>query len=120
MYVIQENERVVKASKAMQEGDLKTLGELIYASHNGLQHQYKVSCEELDFLVEQAKTNPNILGARMMGGGFGGCTINLISKTETSSFKNFISEAYKEKFNKVCSVYSVKLSDGTHLINQQK
>ena len=72
LYVIQENKRVVKASKAMQDGDLKTLGELIYASHNGLQNQYKVSCDELDFLVEQAKTNPNILGARMMGGGFGG------------------------------------------------
>ena len=86
LYVIQENERVVKASKAMEDGDLETLGELIYASHNGLQNQYKVSCNELDFLVEQAKTNPNILGARMMGGGFGGCTINLISKTETSSF----------------------------------
>lgn len=117
LYVIQENERVVKASKAMQKGDLKTLGQLIYASHNGLQNQYKVSCEELDFLVEHAKTNPNILGARMMGGGFGGCTINLISKTETSSFKTFISEAYKAKFNKACSIYSVKLSNGTHLIN---
>jgi galactokinase len=117
LYVIQENKRVVKASKAMQDGDLKTLGELIYASHNGLQNQYKVSCDELDFLVEQAKTNPNILGARMMGGGFGGCTINLISKTETSSFKAFISEAYKAKFNNACSIYSVKLSDGTHLIN---
>ena len=116
LYVIQENERVVKASKAIQDGDLKTLGELIYASHNGLQNQYKVSCEELDFLVEQAKANSNILGARMMGGGFGGCTINLISKTETSSFKTFISEAYMEKFNNACSIYSVKLSNGTHLI----
>lgn len=117
LYVIQENERVVKSTKAIQNGDLQTLGELIYASHNGLQKQYKVSCEELDFLVEQAKANPNILGARMMGGGFGGCTINLISKTETAPFTAFISEAYKEKFNKVCSIYSVKLSDGTHLIN---
>jgi galactokinase len=116
LYIIQENERVVKASKAMQKGDLKTLGKLLYASHNGLQNQYKVSCQELDFLVEQAKTNSNILGARMMGGGFGGCTINLISKTETSSFKAFISKAYKEKFNKACSIYSVKLSDGTHQI----
>ena len=116
LYVIQENERVVKASKAMEDGDLETLGELIYASHNGLQNQYKVSCNELDFLVEQAKTNPNILGARMMGGGFGGCTINLISKTETSSFKAFISEAYKAKFNNECSIYSVILSNGTHLI----
>jgi galactokinase len=116
LYVIQENERVVKASKAMEAGDLKNLGKLIYASHEGLQKQYQVSCEELDFLVEQAKTNPNIIGARMMGGGFGGCTINLISKTETSSFKAFISEAYKSKFSKDCSIYSVSLSNGTEII----
>ena len=116
LYVIQENERVVKASKAMEAGDLKNLGKLIYASHEGLQKQYQVSCEELDFLVEQAKTNPNILGARMMGGGFGGCTINLIAKTETESFKTFVSETYKSKFNKDCSIYSVSLSNGTEII----
>jgi len=66
--------------------------------------------------VAQAKLNIHVLGARMMGGGFGGCTINLISKTETESFKTFISEAYKNAFNKECSIYAVKLSDGTHLI----
>ncbi|WP_178989541.1 galactokinase [Winogradskyella schleiferi] len=117
LYVIQENERVINASKAIKNDDLKALGQLLYASHNGLQNQYKVSCDQLDFLVEQAKINPNILGARMMGGGFGGCTINLISKTESSAFKAFISKAYKQKFNKACSIYSVKLSNGTHLIN---
>ena len=116
IYVIQENNRVIAASKAMKAGDLKTLGALIYGSHEGLQHQYKVSCEELDFLVDQAKLNTHILGARMMGGGFGGCTINLIAKTETESFKTFISEAYKYKFNKACSIYSVELSNGTHII----
>jgi galactokinase len=116
LYVIQENDRAIFASKAIQDGDLKTLGKLLYASHNGLQNQYKVSCEELDFLVEQAKLNGHVLGARMMGGGFGGCTINLIEKTETESFKAFVSEAYKENFKKTCSIYSVKLSEGTHLI----
>ncbi len=116
LYVIQENDRVIQASKAIESGDLKKLGALIYASHNGLQHQYKVSCEELDFLVEQAKSNPNVLGARMMGGGFGGCTINLIAKTETDSFKAFVSEAYKKKFDKECTIYSVELSNGTGLI----
>ena len=116
LYVIQENERAVKASKAMEAGDLKTLGKLIYASHNGLQKQYKVSCEELDFLVEQAKLNGHVLGARMMGGGFGGCTINLIQKSETASFKTFVSEAYQNQFNKECSIYYVKLSNGTGII----
>jgi galactokinase len=70
----------------------------------------------LDFLVDQAKLNSHVLGARMMGGGFGGCTINLIEKTETASFKTFVSEAYKNTFNKECSIYSVKLADGTHVI----
>ncbi|SFZ92373.1 galactokinase [Flaviramulus basaltis] len=117
LYVIQENNRAIQASKAMELGDLKTLGELIYASHDGLQNQYKVSCVELDFLVTQAKLNGHILGARMMGGGFGGCTINLIEKTETESFKTFISEAYEKTFNTTCSIYSVELSQGTHIIN---
>jgi len=116
LYVIQENERAVRASKAMEEGDLKTLGKLIYASHEGLRNQYKVSCEELDFLVDQAKSNSHVLGARMMGGGFGGCTINLIEKTETISFKALVSKAYSNKFGKDCSFYSVKLSNGTGLI----
>lgn len=66
LYVIQENNRAVQASKAIENGDLKTLGRLIYESHDGLQNQYKVSCEELDFLVEQAKLNGHVLGARMM------------------------------------------------------
>lgn len=116
LYVIQENNRVLEASKAIKEGDLAKLGKLMYASHEGLQHQYKVSCEELDFLVDQTKTNPNILGARMMGGGFGGCTINLISKNESETFKSRISEDYKKAFNKDCSIYSVELSNGTGLI----
>ncbi|MFI1743328.1 galactokinase [Thalassobellus sediminis] len=116
LFVIEENTRAEKASKAMTDGDLKTLGALIYGSHDGLQNQYKVSCDELDFLVEQAKQNQDILGARMMGGGFGGCTINLIAKTAVDEFKTTVSKAYKTKFNKDCSIYSVELSDGTHLI----
>ncbi|MFZ1750496.1 MAG: galactokinase [Saprospiraceae bacterium] len=116
LFVIQENERAIKASKAMEEGDLIGLGNLIYASHEGLQHQYKVSCEELDFLVDQAKLNKNVLGARMMGGGFGGCTINLIKKSEKSAFSNSIADAYANRFKKDCSIYEIELSDGTGII----
>tara|TARA_B110000503_G_scaffold122934_1_gene188061 strand:- start:2111 stop:3262 length:1152 start_codon:yes stop_codon:yes gene_type:complete len=116
LYVIQENNRVLLASEAILQGDLVTLGELLYASHNGLQNQYKVSCEELDFLVDQSKSNSNILGARMMGGGFGGCTINLIAKSATTAYKTLITKAYKNKFNKDCSIYPIELSKGTHLI----
>tara|TARA_R110002012_G_scaffold283304_1_gene473492 strand:+ start:1279 stop:2427 length:1149 start_codon:yes stop_codon:yes gene_type:complete len=117
LFVIQENNRVLMASKAIAAGDLSTLGKLMYASHEGLQKQYKVSCAELDFLVSQAKLNPDILGARMMGGGFGGCTINLIAISATEAFKSKIIQAYKNKFHTDCSIYSVQLSNGTHVIN---
>ena len=116
LYVIQEIERTQKAAIAIEENDLATLGALIYASHNGLQYQYKVSCAELDFLVAQAKKNKHVLGARMMGGGFGGCTINLVAKSEAKAFAESASNAFKNKFNNECSVYFVELSDGTHLV----
>ena len=116
LYVIQEIERTQKAAIAIEENDLVTLGALIYASHNGLQYQYKVSCAELDFLVAQAKKNKQVLGARMMGGGFGGCTINLIAKSEAKAFAESASNAFKNKFKNECSVYFVELSDGTHLV----
>lgn len=116
LYVIQEISRTQKAAKAIEENDLETLGTLIYGSHNGLQHQYKVSCDELDFLVDEAKKNKKVLGARMMGGGFGGCTINLIAKKEAKAFGEAASKAYKNKFDKECSVYFINLSEGTHLV----
>ena len=116
LYVIQENSRTLKAAKAIEYSDLETLGSLIYQSHNGLSNQYKVSCHELDFLVNQAKANPNILGARMMGGGFGGCTINLIAKTQAEAFAEKVSKAYHREFNKTCSVYFIEISEGTHLV----
>ena len=116
LYVIQEIERTQKAAIAIEENDLVTLGALIYASHYGLQNQYKVSCVELDFLLEQAKKNKHVLGARMMGGGFGGCTINLVAKTEAKAFAEAAAKAYKNKFNNECSVYFIELSDGTHVV----
>ncbi len=116
LYVVQENKRAEAAAVAMKKGDLVALGQLIYGSHNGLQHQYKVSCDELDFLVDLAKDNSDILGARMMGGGFGGCTINLIKKTAVANFKEKAVAAFTEKFGHACSPYEVALSDGTNLI----
>ena len=115
-YVIEENKRVIDASKALKNKDLISFGKLLYESHSGLQHQYNVSCTELDFLIENAKENKNILGARMMGGGFGGCTINIIKKESVKEFSNNIEEEFNQKFNSNCSFYSVKLSNGTHII----
>lgn len=117
LYVIQEIERTEKAAKAINNGDLKELGALIFQSHNGLQTQYKVSCDELDFLIQKAKESSAVIGSRMMGGGFGGCTISLIEKDKTERFTSEISEAYEHKFNHECSIYHIKLSNGTHIVN---
>ena len=116
LFVVQENERAVNAGKAMQADDLEALGKLIYGSHHGLSKQYKVSCEELDFLVDEAIASGQVLGARMMGGGFGGCTINLVSKSGSKAFQEAVSKAYKSKFGKDCSIYAVSLSNGTGLV----
>ena len=116
LYVIQENERAQQAAAAMQANNMTELGQLIYASHHGLQHQYKVSCEELDFLVDRAKLTPDIAGSRMMGGGFGGCTINIIKKDAVRAYAANTAAAYREKFDRKCAVYEVSLSQGTHLI----
>lgn len=116
-YVIQENQRVLEAAKAIERNDLNALGSLLFASHSGLQHQYQVSCEELDFLVEKAKESDSVIGARMMGGGFGGCTLNLIQKEKITDFVKRVSIDYQEKFKNSCSVYQVELSDGTKLLN---
>jgi galactokinase len=118
LYVIQENDRVKLFAKAIRNNQLKKLGKLLYKSHTGLQEKYKVSCKELDFLVAQTKDNKNILGARMMGGGFGGCTINLIKKSAVAAFKDEISIKFQAEFQKECTSYQVKLSKGTRVIKK--
>lgn len=116
LYVVEENIRIRLFSKAIQEDEVKTLGKLLFNSHNGLSTQYKVSCRELDFLVDLAKENSAVLGARMMGGGFGGCTINLIDKKKVKQFKEYVFNRYQKEFKHTCSFYEVKLSEGTRLI----
>ena len=115
LYVSQENTRVQEASKAITNNDIQTLGGLLYQSHQGLQHLYKVSCDELDFLVDFSKNHSEVIGARMMGGGFGGCTINLIEKNAVPSFSKKVIEAYSKQFHKECSIYDIVLSEGTHI-----
>ncbi len=116
LFVVQENNRARAASEAMIANDIEKLGELVFGSHNGLQNQYKVSCDELDFLVDLAKESDDVIGARMMGGGFGGCTINIVKKGKSNAFVEKVAPLYKEKFKKECSPYSVNISDGTHKI----
>ena len=116
LYIIQENKRVLKAVEAIKNNNLIAFGELLFETHEGLQKKYMVSCRELDFLVDEAKKHSAVIGARMMGGGFGGCTLNIIKKNDLNSFTINVSRKYKEKFNKQCSIYNVEFSKGTHLI----
>lgn len=117
-FVIEENKRVLEAYKALLENNLKTFGKLMYDSHVGLQFEYQVSCRELDFLVEFARRSGVVLGSRMMGAGFGGCTLNLINK-ESKVFKDAISRAYLKKFNKKLSFIPVKLDEGARILDNE-
>lgn len=117
LYVIQENKRVLQFIRAAKKADVKTMGQLLYASHEGLSKQYKVSCEELDFLVDFAKSTKGVIGARMMGGGFGGCTINLVREDVLDHYKKQVSIAFKKEFNNNCSIYMIKLSQGTRTVS---
>ena len=115
-YVIQENQRVLEATKALEQKDFSHFGELLYQSHNGLQYEYEVSCPELDYLVALTVEKPFVLGARMMGGGFGGCTINLIEKEQIEAFTIEAAKAYKAKFGIDLTPYTVSLGNGTRVI----
>ncbi|MFC4870334.1 galactokinase [Negadavirga shengliensis] len=116
-YVISENERLLKSCLALESGNLTDLGKWLYASHHGLSTQYEVSCEELDFLVEKTLDMPYVLGARMMGGGFGGCTLNLLEKSQKEHFVENMTWAYAEKFNQPLKTYEVRIENGTEKIS---
>ena len=115
-FVINENDRVLEFSRAMKNGDIQKLGELLYQSHYGLQHLFEVSCPELNFLVDLTRDNQDILGARMMGGGFGGCTINLMKSDCVEEITKTLISKYKERVGIQAESYFVKVSDGAHVM----
>lgn len=112
-YMTGEIERVRQACDLLVAGDLESFGKKMYETHDGLQHDYEVTCPELDFLVDQTRDNPDVLGARMMGGGFGGCTINLIIKHKVDAFESRMKSAYKKEYGIDLPCYRVKITDGT-------
>lgn len=112
LYVIQENERVLKACKKLEDNDFEGFGALMYASHNGLSNEYEVSCSELDFLVEYTKDKDNVLGARMMGGGFGGCTINLVKEEGLNDLIKNIEEDYQKQTGINLKTFVTEIRDG--------
>ncbi len=107
-FVIRENARVHQAVSALQSGDSTWLGRLLLDSHAGLRDDYEVSCPELDFLVDAACSIPGVPGARMMGGGFGGCTINISERMFSAAYRSVISEQYYQRFNRECTFIDVE------------
>ena len=116
LFILRENERALKSAELLEKNDLIQFGELMYASHNGLKNNYEVSCKELDYLVDATYKHKGILGARMMGGGFGGCTINLINKNFTKKFIKIITQQYKLNFKLDLGVIIAKPQEGLKII----
>ena len=114
-YVVEEKQRVLNSVDALKNNKLSLLGKFMYETHEGLQNLYGVSCPELDFLVEFSKSYTEILGARMMGGGFGGCTINIIHEDVVENFIIDASEAYYNKFNIKLTSFEAMPSEGTSI-----
>ncbi len=116
LYVVKENNRVESAFFALQNNDVQRFGELMYQSHEGLRDEYEVSCSELDLLYDIARNSEDVAGARMMGGGFGGCTINIVKKEKIKSFSTDINKAYQKATGKFPEIMVVKIDDGTNII----
>ncbi|QIP12492.1 galactokinase [Spirosoma aureum] len=117
-YVVQENQRLLDGVTALEAGDIKTFGQLMYGSHEGLSQWYEVSCPELDALVDIAREHPGVLGARMMGGGFGGCTINLVREDALDDFTHLITKQYKARTGKDTYLHACKIQNGTNLVSK--
>jgi len=114
-HVVTENERVREAVKVLEEGDLKFFGKLMYDSHKSLRDDYEVSCQELDMLVELARKQPGVLGARMTGAGFGGCTVNLVESHAAGAFAAAVSDGYQKALGLKAESYVCETSTGALL-----
>lgn len=114
-FVIEEKERVLAVCDALNAGDYETVGRKMYETHRGLSEDYEVSCEELDFLNDLAR-QCGVTGSRIMGGGFGGCTVNLVKKDIKEKFIETAKTAFKEKYGHEPGVYPVVISDGARRV----
>ena len=115
-HAVSENQRTLRATKAMQDGDLEKLGRLIDASHVSLHYDYEVTGQELDTLAEASWAQPGVLGARMIGGGFGGSAIAIVKKDQAEAFKKNVGKIYRDKVGYDASFYDAEIVDGTKRI----
>ena len=116
-YVIEENKRLLQACEDLRQGNLQALGHQLYLSHQGLSTEYEVSCSELDFLVQYVNPKKGVLGARMMGGGFGGCTINIVHEDAIDDLIKETGNAYLQQMGKELTPYVVQTGNGTCIIH---
>jgi galactokinase len=115
LYIVQENIRVEEGCIDLANGDLHAFGQKMYASHAGLRDLYEVSCKELDFLADECLKEKDIIGARMMGGGFGGCIIAIIKEEAIDAIAKKMSREYKNNMNRELKIYITRIDDGTSL-----
>lgn len=118
-YVVDENHRLLQACRDLKRGDVAALGKKMFETHEGLSKKYEVSCAELDFLVDYVKDNPAVLGARMMGGGFGGCTINIVQEAEIDSLLANIAPHYEKATGFSLDYYIASVENGTGLMTKR-
>jgi galactokinase len=111
-HAVYEDHRAVEGVKALANGELEEFGRLMNASHVSLRDDYEVSCKELDVLAETAWTVPGVLGSRMTGGGFGGCTVSIVKKESADEFCRIVGETYREKIGYDCTFYVVSPGSG--------
>lgn len=111
-HAVYENQRTIRAVKALSENDIALFGRLMDESHISLRDDYEVSCEEIDFLVDTAHSINGVIGSRITGGGFGGCTVNIVKNEALDEFKEKIKKDYLEKYNKEPGIYQVSIGDG--------
>ena len=116
LYVVEEIHRTKQAAALLQQNNLIAFGKLMFETHQGLSQLYQVSCPELDFLVEAAAADEAVIGARLMGGGFGGCTINLLQSNRLEKFVETITRTYQYKYGIIPEVYPVATGDGTAML----
>ncbi len=115
-FVVQEIERLLNGCEDLIKGDVQALGKKMCKTHEGLSKMYEVSCKELDWLVDFVKDNPNVMGARMMGGGFGGCTINLVKEDAIEELVKSIQPAYEQAMHLTLTSYIASIENGTELV----
>jgi galactokinase len=111
-HIISDTQRVVDLADAAREHDLREMGRLFVASHRSMQYDYEISCEEIDFLVDRAIQIPGVYGSRMTGGGFGGCTVNLVAPEAVERFRELLSAAYRERYRKTPAFYDCQPAEG--------